>query len=344
VVAVTGSNGKSTVAALINAMISDAGYHVELGGNFGTPALSFLDKGTPAFYVLELSSFQLETVSSLNAAAAVVLNISPDHMDRYAQIEDYALAKERIYRGDGCMVINRDDSRVFAMERKGRKVLRFSLAKPGPGEFGLCQRGGVAWLCYGGEYLMPAAELRIRGRHNISNALSALALGIAINLPLASMLQTLKRFTGLAHRCEWVAEIEGITWINDSKGTNTGATIAAIEGLAWIDDIILIAGGDGKGADFAPLAEALSGRVRAVVLIGRDAGRIAAAVQERTQVCYATGIQAAVETAARLARPGDKVLLSPACASQDMFTDYQDRGRRFVEAVSRLAGGGTVHA
>jgi UDP-N-acetylmuramoylalanine--D-glutamate ligase len=339
VVAVTGSNGKSTVAALIAAMINDTGLHAALGGNFGTPALSFLETAEPDYYVLELSSFQLETVKSLNAAVSVVLNISPDHMDRYAGIKDYASAKERIYLGDGCMVVNKDDDFVAAMARPGRNTIRFSLNQPLPGEFGISQHQGSDWLSRGAQRLLPCSALRIKGRHNMANALAALALGEAIGLPLASMSDSLKKFGGLPHRCEWVADINGVSWINDSKGTNIGATIAAIEGLAGAGDTVLIAGGDGKGADFTPLAQTVPARVHAVVLIGRDAGRIAAAIQGHTNIYYATGMQAAVETAARLARPGDKVLLSPACASLDMFKDYQERGRRFAEAVRGLKQG-----
>jgi len=344
IVAVTGSNGKSTVAALISAMIKEAGFRVALGGNFGPPALSFLDTEPPDFFVLELSSFQLETVRSLNAVTSVVLNISPDHMDRYAGIEQYTLAKERIYMGSGCMVINRDDGRVSAMAHPDRKVIRFSLGVPEQGEFGIRKQNDIEWLCFGPDVLLPCSELRIKGRHNISNALSALALGSSIGLSSVSMISTLKRFTGLPHRCEWVAEINKVVWINDSKGTNTGATIAAVEGLSGLNDIVLIAGGDGKGADFSPLAESVTGRVHAVVLIGRDAGRIAAALEGKTEIYYSTGIQSAVEMAARLARPQDKVLLSPACASLDMFKDYQERGQMFMEAVYRLVLAGETDA
>lgn len=337
VIAVTGSNGKSTVAALIAAMVDAAGRRVLLGGNYGTPALSFLDTDVPDFYVLELSSFQLETVSSLNARAAVVLNISPDHMDRYTGIEEYALAKARIYSGDGTVIINADDARVAAMANPQRSIVRFTLATPAKGDFGIRIRNGVEWLCRGMEYLLPVAELRIQGRHNVANALAALALGSSVGLPVAAMTDCLRQFKGLPHRCEWVAEINGVTWINDSKGTNIGATIAAIEGLAGSDDVVLIAGGDGKGADFSPLAGTIAGRVHALVLIGRDAGKIAAAAQGKTRVYYATSLPVAVEIAAKLARAGDKALLSPACASLDMFTDYQHRGRVFMEAVAMLA-------
>jgi UDP-N-acetylmuramoylalanine--D-glutamate ligase len=337
VVAVTGSNGKSTVAALISAMIKAAGFNVCLGGNFGTPALSFLEKNRPDFYVLELSSFQLETVRSLDAVAAVVLNISADHMDRYAGLDEYAKAKQRIYAGTGAMIVNHDDHRVAAMVQAGRKTLSYSLSRPAPADFGLHNHAGAGWLGHGEHMLMPVAEMLLKGRHNVSNALAALALGYAIGLPIHSMIDVLKNFSGLPHRCEWVADITGTSWINDSKGTNPGATCAAIEGLAGENDLVLIAGGDGKGADFSALADSVRGRVHAVVLIGRDAKIIAAALKDKTTTHFADSMEVAVQVAAGLARPGDKVLLSPACASFDMFRDYQDRGHKFIEAVMRYA-------
>ncbi len=337
VVAVTGSNGKSTVASLISSMISASGLNVCLGGNIGTPALSFLEKNKPDFYVLELSSFQLETVSSLDAAASVVLNISADHMDRYQGLDEYALVKQRIYAGTGSMIINYDDSRVAAMAKPGRNLIGFSLASPDRTDFGLVKHEGAEWLCHGKQLLIPASAMLLKGRHNISNTLAALALGNAIGLSVEVMLAVLKNFTGLPHRCEWVADFNGVTWINDSKGTNLGATCAAIEGLADDENIVLIAGGDGKGADFSPLADSVVGRVHTVVLIGRDANRIAAALEGKARIYYATGMDAAVKTAAGISRPGDKVVLSPACASFDMFRDYQDRGYKFIESVIRFA-------
>lgn len=338
VVAVTGSNGKSTVVSLVSSMISAADKTVYLGGNFGTPALSFLEQPPPDFYVLELSSFQLETVSSLDAAVAVVLNISADHMDRYADIVEYATAKQRIYAGTGCIVINKDEPRVVAMTRPARSVTRYTLHEPVNEEFGVIRRDAHDWLCHGKELLVPASEMLLKGRHNISNALAALAIGYAIGLPMRIMTEVLKIFTGLPHRCEWVTDSDGVTWINDSKGTNPGASCAAIEGLSEGDDIVLIAGGDGKGADFSLLAESVMGRVHAAVLIGRDANQIAVALKDKTAVYFATTLDAAVKTAARLSRKGDKVLLSPACASFDMFRDYQDRGQQFIESVIRFTG------
>jgi len=344
VVAITGSNGKSTVASLVSYMIQVSGLEVALGGNIGTPALSLLESNQPDYYVLELSSFQLETVYSLDAVAAVVLNISMDHMDRYDGIEDYANAKEKIYAGTGTMVINDDDARVVEMSLPDRKLIRYSLGEPQSGGFGLTVSDNIEWLSAGENLLLPVSEVRLKGRHNLSNVLAALALGNSISLPMESMLSAVKEFSGLPHRCEWVANINGVDWINDSKGTNPGASSAAIEGLSDNADIVLIAGGDGKGADFSLFAQSARGKVHTAVLIGRDANRLAASLDGIVRVCYATSMEAAVSTAARLALPGNKVLLSPACASLDMFRDYQHRGESFRQSVLSLARRGVADA
>ncbi|MEJ2761700.1 MAG: UDP-N-acetylmuramoyl-L-alanine--D-glutamate ligase [Gammaproteobacteria bacterium] len=339
VVAVTGSNGKSTVASLVAAMVKEAGRAVGLGGNIGTPALDLLAQPPPDYYVLELSSFQLETVQSLNAAAAAVLNISPDHLDRYPDVDAYAAAKRRIYAGTGVMVVNLDDARVQAMAQPDRVMIGYSLSPPAPGDFGLVTRGGGEWLACGTEALLPVTELRLSGRHNLANVLAALGLGSAVGLPLGAMLAAARTFTGLAHRCRWLARVGGVDWVDDSKGTNVGAACAAVTGLGGEGNLILIAGGDGKGADFAPLAEAAAGRVRAAVLIGRDASLLGQSLEAVTKVVYATDMAAAVTTAASLARTGDTVLLSPACASFDMFRDYRERGEVFAAAVRALDQG-----
>ena len=333
VVAVTGANGKSTVTTLVGEMIRDAGLHAQLGGNLGTPALDLLAAEIPDFYVLELSSFQLETTYSLDAAAAVVLNISPDHMDRYHDVHDYAAAKQRIYRGTGTMVINGDDPLVAAMLEPGRKVVRFGLSVPVQGDFGLRQRDGEAYLAKGAEILLAAAELRIKGSHNIANALAALALGDALAIPMGSMLDTLRRFAGLPHRTQWVASRNGVNWYNDSKGTNVGATLAALQGMPG--KVVLIAGGLGKGQDFTPLKAAVAAKARAVVLLGQDAAVIERAVAGAASVVRVKDMDEAVEQAANLAHAGDTVLLSPACASFDMFKGYDHRGEVFTAAVRR---------
>lgn len=336
VIAVTGSNGKSTVSTLVSMMVEESGLKVLLGGNIGMPALTLLDQDIPDYYVLELSSFQLETVKSLNAIAAVILNISADHMDRYPNITRYAAIKEKIYQGTGYTVINYDDSLVTGMQRNERKVIGYSLNIPDTDKFGLTVSGATEWLSHGNQLLLPVTELQIKGRHNYSNALAALSLGHAIGLPINNCIAALKKFSGLAHRFDLVKSIKGVDWINDSKATNPNASCAAIEGLNADNNLILIAGGEGKDADFSPLKESVKGRVREFILIGRDAKKIAAALEKQSNICFATTMDAAVYSAAKLARPGDKVLLSPACASFDMFSDYQDRGRAFIESANKL--------
>ena len=336
VVAVTGSNGKSTVATLVHHMVEQSGRSCALGGNIGSPALDLLAGPEPEIFVLELSSFQLQTTCSLNAAAAAVLNITEDHLDRHHQLSDYAAAKERVYHGGGTMIMNLDDPVVRAMARPQRQCLEFTLRKPLRGQFGVQDKGGESWLCRGEEALLSTRELGIRGEHNYANALAALALGTAMGLPKEGMCRALRSFAGLPHRCRWVARIDDVDWFNDSKGTNVGASRAAIHGLANGRNVILIAGGDGKGADFAPLAEVIAAQVKALILIGRDGPRIAQAVGARAPIQYAADMQQAVLACKGAAQAGDVVLLSPACASFDMFDNYMARGDAFVAAVREL--------
>ena len=338
VAAITGSNGKSTVTTLVGEMARDDGRDVRVGGNLGVPALDLLGETEPQLYVLELSSFQLETTFSLDAAVATVLNVSPDHMDRYDSLGEYAAAKARVYRGSGTMVLNRDDPWVVGMASAGRPTLGFTLGRPAPGDLGLVEVAGESWLAQGAEPLVAEAALGIRGRHNTANALAALAIGHAFGFAPGRMVGTLERFRGLDHRCQWVAAAVGVDWYNDSKGTNVGATIAAVQGLRPKGRVVLIAGGDGKGADFGPLREALRGLVRAVVLIGRDGPRIAEALDGAVPLVFAADLGAAVAEARALTRPGDAVLLSPACASFDMFRNYEHRGESFVAAVRAELG------
>lgn len=333
VAAVTGSNGKSTVTTLLGRMAAAAGLRVAVGGNLGPPALDLLDDAAE-LYVLELSSFQLETTTSLNTRVGCLLNLSADHLDRYASMADYARAKQRVFHGDGVMVLNADDPRVAAMAEPQRRVYRFTLGEPAAGEFGRRQWQGELWLAQGAEPWLAVRELGIAGVHNQANALAALAMGQALGLPRVAMLTALREFRGLPHRCELVTERAGVRWYNDSKGTNVGATVAALQGLTG--PLVLLAGGDGKGQDFTPLARALCGKVRALVLFGRDARRIAAAAADTVPQYRADDLAAAVALAARLAEPGDSVLLSPACASLDMFANYEARGRAFVAAVQAL--------
>ena len=283
----------------------------------------------PDCYVLELSSFQLEILHSHRPVAATVLNISADHLDRHGDVREYAMAKERIYAGGGAMIINLDDERTRRMSQAGRETITFSLNRP-EADFTRRRHDGETWLAQGPSLLLRQSELKLRGAHNAANALACLALGQAAGLPMAAMVETLRRFEGLPHRCEWVATHNGVEWFNDSKATNVGATVAALRGFAdGQKRVRLIAGGDGKGADFSALAQSLEAHVRSVALIGKSAPRIAAVVAERERVSYAATMQAAVDATMEQARPGDIALLSPACASLDMFENYEDRGNAF---------------
>ena len=333
IIAVTGSNGKSSVATIMSLMIEASGQRAILAGNIGLPVLDALKQDEPDFYVLELSSFQLDTVHSLAPLAAVVLNISPDHMDRYADFTAYVESKRHIYRNCQTMVINNDDQAVAETSITSKKVINYGLGKPGAGEFGLRSEAGELYLVQGDTVLCRTSLLKTPGRHNISNALACLALGAAIDLPLPVMIEVLANFPGLPHRCEHIACIGDVNWFNDSKGTNVGASCAAIEGLADSGGLILIAGGEGKNADFQALAQAIEKHVKATILIGKDAKRIAESLATQSQRVFASSMEAAVNTAAELAVPGDSVLLSPACSSQDMFRDFEQRGETFRELV-----------
>jgi UDP-N-acetylmuramoylalanine--D-glutamate ligase len=332
VLAITGANGKSTVTSLVGAMCRAGGLKTLVGGNIGVPALDLLTEPRPDVYVLELSSFQLETTYSLNARAATVLNLTPDHMDRYASLDEYAAAKARVFRGDGVMVLNADDPAVMVMAQPERRVVRFSLGAPlRLSDYGLARANGEEWLVRGNEPLLRAAEVPLAGRHNLANVLAAMALADAMGVTREAQARAVREFTGLKHRTELVAERDGVRWYDDSKGTNVGATVAALQGMTA--PVVLIAGGDGKGADFGELKGAVTQRARAVVLIGRDAPRIEAALAGVVPVRHATDMRAAVQTARALAQPGDAVLLSPACASFDMFRNYEHRGEVFQQAV-----------
>ena len=340
VVAITGSNGKSTVTTLVGLMARQAGWRSAVGGNLGEPALDLLAEEAK-LYILELSSFQLETTATLRPRVGVVLNVSPDHMDRYPDLAAYAAAKQRIFAGAEVAVVNLEDPTVAAMPTGGAERRGFTLGIPEEGVFGLCDRAGEPWLCHGATPWLSAGELLIPGRHNQANALAALAIGAAVGFPREAMVEALRRFRGLPHRSELVADQGGLRWYDDSKGTNPGATVAALDGLAPSGcgyKVVLIAGGDGKGADFAPLVPVVARAARALVLIGRDAPRLAEVLGGRVPIQNADDMDDAVRQAAALAEPGDSVLLSPACASFDMFEDYEDRGRVFAAAVRRLYG------
>ncbi len=334
VVGVTGTNGKSTVTTLIARMAQRAGLKVRAGGNLGPPALDLLAEGTE-LYVLELSSYQLETTTSLHCRAATVLNVSADHLDRYPSLASYAAAKARIFARCDPAVINLDDPLVVAMPRTAASTLSFSLRSSLAATYALALHDSEWWLTRAQRPLLRATELRVRGAHNAANALAALALGEALALPLPAMLEELRSFAGLAHRSQWIADLKGVAYIDDSKGTNVGATLAAVAGTPG--PVVLIAGGEGKNQDFTSLAAAFSGKVRHVVLIGRDAPLIARALDGVCTIECCASLPQAVQAAARAAQPGDTVLLSPACASFDMFRDYAHRGAVFAEAVRELA-------
>lgn len=336
IVAVTGSNGKSTVVTLFKQMAEASGRHVQLGGNIGTPVLDLLEQEQADLYVLELSSFQLELTSSLNAAAAVVLNVSEDHMDRYSDLADYAETKAGIYAGDGVMVINRDDPCVVSMQQQDRNTFFFTGAKPATDQYGLESIEDRLYLMKGDEPLIDTNEIKIRGEHNYLNVLAALALGEAIGLPLQGMLRAIKSFSGLPHRCEFIGSLNTVDWYNDSKGTNVGASCRAIESLAGKNNLVLIAGGMGKGADFSPMKSSMMNRVKLLVTLGVDGAQIAKQVQGVIETRAADTLEMAVQIAYQTAQPGDVVLLSPACASQDMFADYADRGQCFVDAARAI--------
>jgi len=342
VAGITGTNGKSTVTTLLGRMAERAGLDARVGGNLGEPALELLrDDGSgragarPALYVLELSSFQLEATYSLTLEAAAVLNVTSDHLDRYASLADYAAAKARIFARCTTAVVNLDDPLVMAMPRGAQRTLSFSLRAAAGADYHCGSTGTDRWLMRREQPLLPLAALKIKGLHNAANALAALALGEALGLALSPMLTELASFAGLPHRSQWVADVQGVTYVDDSKGTNVGATLAAVAGMTG--PLVMIAGGDGKQQDFTPLAAAFAGKVRHTVLIGRDAPALARVLEGICTLERCDSLEDAVRAAARAACPGDTVLLSPACASLDMFRDYAHRGAVFSQAVKELA-------
>jgi len=331
IIAITGSNGKSTVTTMLGEMAKCAGKKVGVGGNLGTPALDLLAQAAE-LYVLELSSFQLERTSVLDAAAATVLNVSADHLDRHADIAEYAKEKQNIFSGNGVMVINADDPIVDAMRDARRRLVTFSIKKDA--DFYIAHKDGLEYLMHNNQCLMPLAELPLEGRHNAANALAALALGASIGLDEQAMCHALKIFKGLDHRMQRVAQIRGVTWVNDSKATNIGACVAALQG--YERKVILIAGGDAKGADMNELTPAIMEKAKSVVLMGKDAELIKQALNNCVPVYSAENMAQAVQICASLAETGDSVLLSPACASLDQYKNYQDRGDQFAKAVLSL--------
>jgi UDP-N-acetylmuramoylalanine--D-glutamate ligase len=357
-IGITGSNGKSTVTTLVGAMAQAAGWSAGVGGNLGEPALDLLEQ--PAqLYVLELSSFQLETTSSLRLAAATILNVSPDHLDRHGTLERYIAAKARIYTHAEVAVINREDLATHSNTHHARRLVTFGLDAPAAGHYGLVEIDGRKWLAAPGGVtadtktairsgdsaaaagesrpLLPLDALRIQGTHNAANALAALALADAVGMPRAASLRALREFAGLPHRCQWVGRFGGVDWINDSKGTNVGATLAALQGFDG--PLVWIGGGQGKGQDFGALREPLRAKARGAIVYGEDAARLQQDLAGAVTLERVPDLAAAVARAQRLAQAGDRVLLSPACASLDQFRNYEERGRRFAELVCALEPG-----
>ena len=374
VVGITGTNGKTTVTSLTGQLIERAAKSVAVAGNIGPTLLDTLTEkldehardpsvALPEFWVLELSSFQLDGVTNFEPDVATVLNITQDHLDWHETLPAYAAAKSHVYGRNGLMLLNRNDPLVMTAApalvkgKPSRRYLTFGGDEPKrPGDYGIETANGMAWLVRAAEAdetikrrkaeelvlhiqrLMPLEALRIQGRHNATNALAALGLAVAVGCPLAPMLHGLREYRGEPHRVESVAVLEGIEYFDDSKGTNVGATVAALVGLGSERKLVLILGGEGKGQDFSPLADPVARHARAVVLIGRDAPLIRAALQgTQVELLDAASMQEAVSLAARQAQSGDAVLMSPACASFDMFDNYQHRARVFCDAVQELA-------
>ena len=339
VIGITGSNGKTTVTTLVGEMCKAAGLNTIVAGNIGLPVLDALSLDVPDVYVLELSSFQLETTINLHLEAATVLNVCEDHMDRYDSIADYAAAKVRLLKHTKVAVLNRDDATTLAMRTENSVTFGLNAA-PNKEDFGLVVENGMQFLASGQRKLCGASELKIAGQHNVANALAATALCMAVGVEKEAIIAALRAFKGLPHRVQWIANIDDVDYYDDSKGTNVGATCAAIAGMSkngLSQKVVLIAGGDGKGQDFAPLAAAVQANSRAVVLIGRDAALIEAVLSATDVPRYqAVDLPEAVNIAKKIAQKGDAVLLSPACASFDMFNNYVHRAEVFVDAVKCL--------
>ena len=333
-VAVTGSNGKSTVTTLLYHMCRADGRNVLAGGNLGEPALDLLDQDVPDIYVLELSSFQLQRTENLPAAVALLLNVSPDHLDWHADEDEYRSAKYRIFKDADAAVINRADEEVAHRVEHCGRVASFGLDAPDADQYGLREEDGERFLARGDTLLLSIRDLALYGIHNQLNALAALAAGDLIGLDMAAMLQVLVEFPGLPHRMQFVARIRAVDYINDSKATNVAAAVASIKSVEGM--LVLIAGGDGKGADFSELAEAVEGKLRGAVLIGEDAEKIAHALDTVMPVHFAENMDSAVHMAATCAESEDTVLLAPACASFDQYDNYMARGDAFCAAVEAL--------
>ena len=336
IVAVTGSNAKTTVVTLLGEMAKQAGVDAVVAGNIGKPVLDLLNEKIRKLYVLEISSFQLETTRELSAEVACVLNISADHMDRYDSMQEYHAAKHRIFQACKQAVVNRDEPLSKPLLPASVKQWSYGLDEGDINQFGLIENRGDFYLAFNKKNLMPIKEVKLSGRHNLSNALAALAIGYAVGLDMPAMLQTLREFSGLPHRCQWISDIAGVSYYNDSKGTNVGACDAALRGLGKANNVILIAGGQGKGGVFSDLQSALKQHGKLLIVFGEDADQISKALHEIVSTKKVRSLQEAVKLASDQAISGDIVLLSPACASFDMFENYEKRGEAFIDAVEAL--------
>lgn len=341
VIAITGTNGKSTVTTLVGEMAKAAGRTVAVAGNIGKPVLDLLDNGVQYdLWVLELSSFQLDLTHSLAPIAATILNISPDHLDRHHNLESYIAAKQRVYHHANTLIFNRadDQTKPNASPMTAEKVISYGLDAPKDEHWGLLVDAEDTYLAFGAQKIISVGDVKIKGRHNWENALAACALAHVAGIELQHMLSVLKNFAGLPHRAQWVRTMDGVDWINDSKGTNIGATCSAISGIgdSMQGKLVLIAGGQGKGADFSELRAPMAAHVRSLVLIGIDADKMEQALSAVVDVHRASSLQDAVRVAHQQAKPGDVVMLSPACASLDMFRDFNERGEVFMSAVNAL--------
>lgn len=336
IAAITGSNAKSTVTTLVGEIAKTSGMNVEVGGNLGIPLLDLLLDPVPDYYIVELSNFQLELTHHLQSKVACILNITPDHLDRYNAFEDYVACKRKIYQGCQCAIYNLEDPLTFPPT--DIPALAFSLAADKRADFHLIQQQQDYYLSYRNQPFLSCSELKMQGLHNAQNALAAAAIAHQMGISLQDIAKTLKTFTGLAHRCQWVAKVNDVTWYNDSKGTNIGATNAAIAGLGKTcqGKIILLAGGLGKGADFTELLPNVTQFVKQTILFGKDASLIQAALEPAASTQMVADLTAAVLAAKHIASPGDIVLLSPACASWDMFKHFEHRGEVFMSLVKEL--------
>ena len=337
VVGITGSNGKSTVTELVGKMAQESGFEAAVGGNLGPPALELLENNAEMF-ILELSSFQLENSGPLNLSVAAILNLSPDHLDRHKTMASYRSAKERIFSRCKTAVINFTDEITYSNNLNDCEVLKWGFDEPASGAIGLSGEFPNVYICFGKRKIMRVDEVRLTGKHNLANSLAALAIGISSGFSIESMCRVLKDFSGLAHRCELILSKAGVDWINDSKATNVGATRAALEGLGDKKNVVLIAGGVAKGANFESLLVPIKKHCKQVILIGESAIKISETISHEVKVSRVTSIEEAVQLSKNISAAGDLVLLSPACSSLDMFQNYIDRGNTYARAVLDIVG------